>query len=113
MSNKSAKPTRGDAGRQCWTASLLAATAATATDHTAALSTAVIRPLHLRQQFGNEAVIPATVGLRFSSKTIGPRLPVSVGGVWRSLIEMRLGPIDEEVSACASQPKQSTPPAPA
>jgi len=70
-------------------------------------------PLHLRQQFGNEAVIPATVGLRFSSKTIGPRLPVAVGGVWRSLIEMRLGPIDEEVSACASQPKQSTPPAPA
>jgi hypothetical protein len=66
-----------------------------------------------RQQFGNEAVIPATVGLRFSSKTIGPRLPVSVGGVWRSLIEMRLGPIDEEVSACASQPTQSTPPAPA
>jgi hypothetical protein len=42
MSNKSAKPTRGDAGRQCWTASLLAATAATATDHTAASSTAVI-----------------------------------------------------------------------
>ena len=42
MSNKSAKPTRGDAGRQCWTASLLAATAATAIDHTAAPSTAVI-----------------------------------------------------------------------